>query len=89
MTLPKFIITMDGYLRMGMVHQHIHGDASDPLIAEIDRGKRRPEQGSPVSTGKTHDGNIFRNIQIVLFCKLIDQTGVRNFVAVKCRRRFG
>lgn len=22
MTLPKFIITMDGYLRMGMVNQH-------------------------------------------------------------------
>ena len=23
MTLPKFIITMDGYLRMGMVNQHM------------------------------------------------------------------
>ena len=24
MTLPKFIITMDGYLRLGMVNQHKH-----------------------------------------------------------------
>ena len=23
MTLPKFIITMDGYFRLGMVNQHI------------------------------------------------------------------
>ena len=24
MTLPKFIITMDGYFRLGMVNQHWH-----------------------------------------------------------------
>ena len=24
MTLPKFIITMDGYFRLGMVNQHKH-----------------------------------------------------------------
>jgi len=38
MTLPKFIITMDGYFRLGMVNQHKHllkpGDQSlIPIVA--------------------------------------------------------
>jgi hypothetical protein len=34
MALPKFIITMDGYLRLGMVNQHKDLLVSDELSIE-------------------------------------------------------
>ena len=44
MTLPKFIITMDGYFRLGMVNQHKHllkpGDQPQGTMAKYGKFRK-------------------------------------------------